>query len=101
MRAFGFEIDESPAAAPPWRTPVPPRPTEIDDTIDATDENGEAASPRVRRPWRRRYAMALGLLAVLVAGAMLWTRHGAAPPNYVTAPIGRGHGHHIHNARGI
>ena len=101
MRAFGFELDESPAAAPPWRTPVPPRPPEIDDTIDATDENGEAASPRVRRPWRRRYAMALGLLAVLVAGAMLWTRHGAAPPNYVTAPIGRGDVTRITTASGM
>ena len=101
MRAFGFELDESPAAAPPWRTPVSPRPAEINDTIDETDENGGAASPRVRRPWRRRYAMALGLLAMLVAGAILWTRHGAAPQNYVTAPIGRGDVTRITTASGM
>src|SRR5258705_608708 len=69
MRAFGFELDESPAAAPPWRTPVSPRPAEINDTIDEIDENGGAPAPHLLPALRRRYLMWLCLFAPLDGGA--------------------------------
>jgi HlyD family secretion protein len=82
MRAFEARVDSPRPGAPPHillppLQPPPPEPRE--DT-----------RPGSRRPWRRRSAVAIAVLALLIAGAVLWATHRTPLPSYLTAAVDRG-----------
>jgi HlyD family secretion protein len=82
MHAFEARSDAPRPGAPPHVLLPPLRPP--------PSEPREDTQPPARRRTRRRLAIGLGVLAVLIAGAALLSRHRAVPAGWATAPVDRG-----------